>query len=535
MVDDNQDDTTFGTVEEETKLRQDYAKGSMNIVTSFFIKMFMSVWSGFSDHMIQLAKNIWRGVEIHYDSAIETDQWDKMLDTFKDAGMISAESKIALMTLKDTPAPADWIFYMMTFYGIIKDYAATTNYASGADTRRALFAKYSPELPGARDVLGAAFIAPEKTQEVRNIMKMSGLSDEHIDLMFLANYQLYDVNTIRTLYLRGELNVDQMFMRMRELGFTDVRIKEIIKTWEIIPPINDIIMMVAKEAFEPDLIKLLGLDAELPVGQYEWLKKQGLSEEWINKYWYAHWDVPSVQQGLEMVHRGVLKIEELDILYKAAEVPPFWRDKMTAIAYNPYTRVDVRRMHQLGVLSDDELTTAYTDAGYSPEKAGKMALFTVRYNQDRQKRLTFAQVIKGFKERIIPRQEAKELLLQLKYDDDQAEYQLMYADYEIQKEYQDAMLDNIKTRFQNNLTTELDTLQALNNLNLPAEQIEILMDNWKIKRMIDVKVPSKTDLDKFLAKKIINKDEYRQEMEKLGYNYRYIGWYEKLTGVKQGE
>jgi len=291
-------------------------------------------------------------------------------------------------------------------------------------------------------------------------------------------------------------------------------------------------MMVAKEAFEPDLIKLLGLDAELPTGQYEWLKKQGLSEEWINKYWYAHWDVPSVQQGLEMVHRGVLKIEELDILYKAAEVPPFWRDKMTAIAYNPYTRVDVRRMHQLGVLSDSELLTAYQDAGYSPEKAEKMSLFTVRYNQDRQKRLTFSQLIKGFKERIIPRQEAKELLLQLKYDEDQAEYQLMYAEYEVQKEYQDDILANVKERFQNNLTTEQDTLQALNNLNLPAEQIEILMDKWKIRRMVDVKVPSKTDLDKFLAKKIINQDQYRQEMEKLGYNYRYINWYEQLSTGK---
>ena len=82
-------------------------------------------------------------------------------------------------------------------------------------------------------------------------------------------------------------------------------------------------MMVAKEAFEPDIYTTLGLDEEFPSEQVKWLEDQGISEEWARKYWIAHWDQPSIGQGFEMLHRGVIGPATLDMLFRAIEIPSF--------------------------------------------------------------------------------------------------------------------------------------------------------------------------------------------------------------------
>jgi len=247
--------------------------------------------------------------------------------------------------------------------------------------------------------------------------------------------------------------------------------------------------------------------------------------------------------GYEMLHRedvdrpgqSIIDLEELDMLYRTVEIPPYWRERLTKIAYLPYTRVDVRRMHDMGVLTDAELIQSYKDLGYDQVHAEKMADFTVRYNQGADKELTKGQILTGYKEKILNRQDALTLLTDLDYPEAMAEYFILLEDYKEAKDLQDDILSNIKDRYQNNMADEFETRSRLGQLNLTGERIALLMDKWKIKKMIDVKVPSKTDLDKFLAAKIIDLDTYRTEMDRLGYNTKYINWYEQLTAMKGGK
>ena len=44
-------------------------------------------------------------------------------------------------------------------------------------------------------------------------------------------------------------------------------------------------------------------------------------------------------------------------------------------------------------------------------------------------------------------------------------------------------------------------------------------------REAKTKLPSKTDLDKFLKAKIIDADQYKTEMYRLGYSFQYTMWY----------
>lgn len=497
----------------------------------FFTAMFVSVWAGFTDIIPHVIEGFRSQIPLLH-SKHEEPTWQSMLDRFKERGIIDEAGAEALLQMKEATNPWDEFFYIYLLASLSMTYVKQGSYAAGGKTRQALNTLYAPEVPHPREVIMAAFVAPEKTGQVRDSMKRAGYNDDDIDLMFLASYRLYTEMDVRNLWLRGVLTDDQMFMRMRELGYTDTRIKEVIQGWTIIPGPMDLFTMVAHEAFEPDAIELMGLADEFPEDQVAWLTKQGVSREWALRYWYSHWDQPSIGMGYEMLHRGVIDLDTLDMLYRTVEIPPFWRDKLTKIAYNPYTRVDVRRMHKLGIIDDEELIKSYMDLGYDREHATGMMKFTVEYNQGADKELTKAQILTGYNDKLMTREDAATLIQELKYSPDQTEYLLTLEDYREAKDIQDDLITNIQGRFVNNYMTEFEARDKLGQLNLAALKIDAMIERWKVKVFANQKLPSKTDLDKLYRNDIINEETWRDEMRKLGYGHIYAGWYFDLLKIK---
>jgi hypothetical protein len=285
--------------------------------------------------------------------------------------------------------------------------------------------------------------------------------------------------------------------------------------------------MVAKEAFEPDAIAAMGLGDEFPEDQVQWLEKQGLSRFWAEKYWYAHWEQPSIQMGFEMLHRGVIDWNDLNQLFKTIEIPPFWREKLTEIAYTPLTRVDIRRMHNAGVLDEQAVYDAYKSLGYNDDHAYQMLEFTLAINKQDSKELTKAQILKAYRDRAMSADDALSFLVNMGYTQDTAQYLITFEDYEQDVEYQQMQLDNIKDSYINNLIDRPEAQKLLDALDLPSTQVKLLLDKWDIVVVKNKKLPSKTDLKKFLQLGIINVDAFRREMEKLGYSYTYSGYYEQ--------
>lgn len=442
---------------------------------------------------------------------------------------LSASDVRGLFKFPKAPFPLSIFYNLVVMIATYGQYLMQSSQVLNMENVQNLLSATAKQLPREEFLLNAAFVAPEKTAEIRNALKKYGYSDEMIDLHFISRYRLYNEETIRELYLRKVLDADQMFMRMRELGYTDTRIHEIIQSWEVIPGPQDLFTMVAKEAFEPDMVSTIGLGDEFPEDQVEWLQKQGISKDWAIKYWYAHWDQPSIQMGFEMLHRGVIDFATLDMLFRAIEMPPFWRDKLTQIAYTPYTRVDVRRMHDMGVLNDQDLIQAYKDLGYDDDKAYNMAVFTLRYNEQNDRDLTKSQITKAYINGLMNKTDAIELLKKINFPEAQAEFIIALEEYDRDIEYQEASIKNIGERYVNRLLTESEARVRLNSMNLPSTRITLLIDRWKIDLYEDQKLPSKSDLGKMLKNKVINDDQYLRQMDLLGYNFQYANWFLKLA------
>ena len=231
---------------------------------------------------------------------------------------------------------------------------------------------------------------------------LPGVSEKYRQFMLSkVTPGLPTVSELVTLKFRKLISDEEFYDKMAKHGYSREEADKIVKAALFYPTPSDLITWSAKEVFEPDMIEKYGLDAEFENLKLDEFFKAGMTEEQVRNYWRAHWRHPDWTQIIEMMRRDVLKDpklrnkvkagseewrklreEEVKMVYewyRLVEIPPYWRDRLTEISYEPLTRVDVRRMEDLGLLTDDELMRRYLDWGYKEEDARQMVIWTKQY------------------------------------------------------------------------------------------------------------------------------------------------------------
>lgn len=386
-----------------------------------------------------------------------------------------------------------------------------------------------PNLPDPSSVIGAGFIDNGVVKRIREIMAKSGYQEQDINLFFKAAYSTLNEGTIRELFFRGVYDKNKAYTRLRENRFTDARIDEMMQTWNLIPPVSDLITMAVREAFSPDLIKSLGLDLNLPPTFVEWASKQGLSKEWAERYWYSHWRLPSAEMGFEMRHRDVIDDAKLNDLLRALDYSPAWHDKLKAITYNVMTRVDVRRLFQLGIFSADEMESKYRHMGYSPEDAKSLRKWTeIEYNQD-IKSYTKSAIIKSYLEGFITEETAFDYMTRIGFTRERIEEIMAQARYERGFAKRTARIAALKRLFVSGQYTVSEVQSDLAGFGIDDRVINELVDTWKLEQKAGLRLPRAIDLNDWIEKGIITDDEYKREMMRIGYSEYYANLYLKAA------
>lgn len=294
----------------------------------------------------------------------------------------------------------------------------------------------------------------------------------------------------------------------------------------IIPPVGDIITMAVREAFTPDIAAKFGQYEDFPKPLEEWAAKKGLSKEWAERYWAAHWSLPSPNQGFEMLHRGVINKDELNMLLRALDIMPFWRDKLTSIAYNVLTRVDIRRMYQTGVLNEGDVEQAYLESGYNEKDAKRLTEFTIKITQQTLSKFNSGDVIAAYADRKIDRSEAANLLMGLGIRSNDIPNILESADYKKKWEFADTQTKAIRNLYKRRVYDKTQAQNALQQLNIPSEQIDALLNQWffELKEQEPALWTTAQTLT-FVKQGIITKQRANEELELLGYDAEHIKVY----------
>ena len=376
--------------------------------------------------------------------------------------------------------------------------------------------------------------------------KLNGISKERAILLYDEAAQRLGAYDAINLWRRGGIDETERDKRMMIAGWSEEKIPDLIHLTKQIPSASDVIAFAVREVYSPEIAEAFG---QYEGGERVFTEAEtdilatGMDKETFIKYWAAHWVLPSVGQGYEMLHRDIIDEERLDKLFEAQDIMPGWRKQLKAMSYNVFTRVDVRRMHKLGVIDDDGLVRAYKDLGYDDEKATALADFTIRYNFDpessqvteedkeaqRIKEVTQATVLSMYKKGAITYETTTKYLQDIGYSSGAIDLYITRADFENEEEIEDNQIAAIREGYIRSIFSYNDTVAKLGQLNLPSKLQDTLLERWGIERTARVSKPGKADLSKLLAANIINEGQYKEELRGLGYDDKYVDWYMQLT------
>jgi len=326
--------------------------------------------------------------------------------------------------------------------------------------------------------------------------------------------------------LRKDPSLSGLDERLRKIGIHPEWREVYRELAYVIPPVADIITMAVREAFTPEIAQRFGQYEDLPPDYVKWVQKKGLSTEWAERYWAAHWSLPSAQQGFEMLHRGQINFTELDMLFRALDVMPFWRDKLTAIAYRRLSRVDIRRMYRVGVLTEKEVYEAYIELGYNERDARRMSDFTVKQILATQSKFTSQDIITAYSKYMISRSETRSLLLTVGVKEENISYILSTADYKREWALTEAKITAIRNLYKRAIYDDSKTRGELLKLDLPAERVDVIMNQWFIE---DKDKPPRywttAQTLGFIKEGLITKGRGERELYNLGYDAEHVNVY----------
>ena len=391
------------------------------------------------------------------------------------------------------------------------------------------------EILEAGDAVAAYHRGLISRSDLTDEIKMRGYSAARTETLIETAYVQPGAGELYSMNLRGLAGGENLTERFKGLGFNPTDAQSLADLKFYIPGPQDLITMAVREVFSPEIVKKFGQDQDFPEDFATYAEQQGISRFWAEKYWQAHWVLPSVQMGFEMLHRRVIDEQTLRQLMAAQDIMPGWRDELIAISYRPYTRVDIRRMHDTGVLSEAEVYDAYRDIGYNDEKARTLTEFTIELNRDDPDPLepldglTRSAVISAYKDGLIDRITAEGLLEAEGVGPDARLIYLNDAELDIEKELRNDQSQTLLIEYENaaiSLRQAAAALSALPLTPLEQEKVELKLRRITAKR---TKLPSKADLQKLYKESIIGKGTFKDEMERLGYPDRWVDDYIKLV------
>jgi hypothetical protein len=341
---------------------------------------------------------------------------------------------------------------------------------------------------------------------------------------------------------RGNYSEAERDTMLREIGYSFNDAQALVELSWFTPQVQDIIRFAVREVYNPQTRAAFKQDEgadEVAKTAAPWLLKAGIRPEVLKDYWAAHWELPSITQGFEMLQRGAISGEDLDRLLKAADVMPFWREALKKISYAPLTRVDVRRMHKAGVIDDDQLLKAYMDLGYDQENAKRLADWTIIYNQDpenaestwsdaqtkKYRDLSTSDILDGYQEGLLTEQFATQVLGNYGYSAEEITFMLARQDFLAQKSALTSQLKHVKTAFLAGDLSETDVIGLIGKYNLPASYSAKILEDMKLERALKAQGPTKAEVISWHKKKLIDRATAEAQLTAMGYAKKWVDLY----------
>lgn len=435
------------------------------------------------------------------------------------------------------PIMAVFVF-LFALFGVVQGVSQIPGQMIGQRFGQEIAEQFPISLPSAGDLQQQTLLGLQNDENAITLLQRQGFSRGESERLLGQRRQLPDIGIIQVWFLREFIDRETALDLLQRLGLTSNDSQRMLRMAFFIPPVQDLITMAVREVFTPEIAERFGQFEDFPDAFADFASQQGISNEWARNYWAAHWALPSLQMGFQMLQRGVIDESELNVLLRSQDVMPFWRDKLTQISFSPLTRVDIRRMHGLGLLDEDELVERYMAVGFSAADAELMREFTLAFNApdepldpDDITQLTRSTVLNLFSDGTINEGTALALLKEIGFSDATAAIFVEATRLDQERDDRKAQTDLILDQAQAGILTFVEAQDKLGQLGLEPIELQRAVTTLERRRAAATRLPTKSQLDQMLAAGLIDKSEYLITLERLGFA---PFWAERFLSLAMG-
>lgn len=479
---------------------------SAKVVSDVYIEKSES----FAEKIVKWTGGFWGG--------LITDFMLPQLESLRKDGFMSEEMylewKDRLSEKKFTPAVLSILVYVMTAFISITVFTE----ANAKKTIRAMNKKFHPDIPGFQDFLKESLWNENSEEYVIDLMEQAGLDRKHFDHYTEAVKQRFNLAEVLSLHWRKKLDTGEFDDLLKKAGYTG-REEELAKVFEeAIPAIQDVIRFAVRDVFNPKVVEEFGLMEEYPELLTEFAAKWGYDEKTAKYFWGSHWQMPPPFSVYQMMHRGLIDETGADTLLRIADWPKPIRKLLLGISYQTLSRVDVRRMHAMGKLDRAGVVKAMRDNGYSPFNAELYADFVEAYNFPDELKLSKAQLLTAYKDRIFTKQETIDVLGELGYKRAEAEFLILLEDYKANKKLVTERIKLIEKLYTIGEYDEIQVKGKLGEQGVTGEKMNSLLETWDLRKKARMKTVGDDTLKQWFKKQLITEIEFREGLRKNGWS-----------------
>lgn len=521
MADDNEDLSTS----------QKLGFSIFTRVSDFFTLMWEGVWASLEDKFDSFIEKIVKRFNKLFLGQITNELKDSVKATIDNANIDPDIRKLIDKDLEGTDLFDVGQALLKTWGLLFGGFSAMGQIALQPEFQK-LFSSTQHSLPDVGSLLTARHKVGDDTARIDELLTKYGYAGEARSLLFMAARPNLPFNSLPSLFHREVIDAEQLDRELKRYGYDADQRTQLKQIFTFLPSVQDLILFSVREVYDESVAQRFGQYEEYPERLTIEGAKVGATEETLKQFWAAHWVLPSMTQGYEMLHRGVIFEDDLAKLMVAQDIMPFWRDKLQKISYNPYTRVDVRRMFDLGVLDYDQMLQAYKDVGYDQEKATKMAEFTVINSLEKERELTKSDITSAYSRGLMTAGDAIESLSLLGYNEINSEFLLARIDFDKAKKEKDLELKVIKNQFMSGIISASELNSSLTVLGLAAKEINNYVSLWGMEKDSEPKPLALKDLKDMFKGNIITKQQFILELQNIGYSPKHVAW---LTALVEGK
>lgn len=411
-----------------------------------------------------------------------------------------------------------------------------------------------------------------------NLVQNAAVTDATKNLwrkVFYATAELPTVHEFLTLANRMRVTDPELDLALRRLGYYNDKVRADVSHLRYeIPSSSDLVRFSVRHVFEPDLIERLGYNDEFRPILDLWHRFQGLNypiftgpfaeavttfegqlglspgtfaaqyaeagledPTWAQAFWWAHWVLPSPTQGYEMYFRlrpdrdrrfdspGARNLnftgEDLNLLLRANDYPPFYRPALAAIAHRVPGIRFLRQLRATDVFDQRLVKELLLRQGYSDGDATVLAESVERNDRDQRRRgieqQAKGQLAKYWELGIIDDETYKTLLVKHGLTPGDAEQSLDLARLDRNFHRVGKIIDFVRRQF---IQGAIDADQAAGQLaqaGVLRERLDLYIEDWKLAIQVKHKAIAAQKAVQWACKGIISVAELRLRLKNLGY------------------